>query len=100
MSEFLLAEFESKQQAAEAARAAAEAGYAPRDVLSPSPIEDATDYVAPPRSYSPIGWVMFIAGATGTAIGYLMQRTARYLHIPPIPGAPARQLAGFPARTL
>jgi hypothetical protein len=95
VSEFLLAEFESKQQAAEAARAAAEAGYAPRDVLSPSPIEDATDYVAPPRSYSPIGWVMFIAGATGAAIGYLMQWYSSVFAYPTDSGG--RPLNSWPA---
>ncbi len=73
MSEFLLAEFGSKQKATAAARAAAEAGHAPRDVLSPSPIEGITDWIAPPQANSPIGWVMFIAGAAGAVIGYLMQ---------------------------
>lgn len=73
MSEFLLAEFANRKHTAEAVHAAAAAGHAPQDVLSPSPIEGITEYLARPRSWGPIGWVMFIAAAAGAAIGYLMQ---------------------------
>lgn len=73
MSVFLLAEFAGKEEAAEAARLAAQAGHAPQDVLSPSPIEGIAEHLAPPRTYGPIGWVMFVAGAVGAALGYLTQ---------------------------
>jgi hypothetical protein len=73
MSEFLLAEFASKTRTAEVARAASDAGHPAQDVLSPSPIEGIDEYLARPHPSHPIGWVMFIAGAAGGAIGYLMQ---------------------------
>jgi hypothetical protein len=73
MREYLLAEFANRKHTAEAARTAAEAGHAPQDVLSPRPIEVITDHLARPQTWGPIGWAMFIAGASGAAIGYLMQ---------------------------
>lgn len=95
MSELSLAEFGSKQEAKDAARAAAEAGNAPQDILSPSPIEGITDWIAPPQANSPIGWVMFIAGATGAAIGYLMQWYSSVFGFPTDSGG--RPLNSWPA---
>jgi hypothetical protein len=73
MSEFLLAEFSTAKEAAEAAGAAAQAGHPPQDVLSPNPIEGIAEHLAPPGAAAPIGWVMFVAGVLGAMAGYFMQ---------------------------
>jgi hypothetical protein len=72
MKAFLLAEFDSEEQATDAARIAADAGRAAQDVLSHKPVEGITQYLRPP-SRGPIGWVMFVAASVGASIGWLMQ---------------------------
>ena len=73
MKEFLLAEFATAEAATDAARKASEAGNPAQDVLSPVPLEAVGESLARSRPASPIGWVMFVAAATGAAIGWLMQ---------------------------
>lgn len=95
MSEFLLAEFESRHQLADAARLAAQGGHAAKDALLPSPIEGLAEHLARPRNWAPIGWVMFVAGATGAAVGYLMQWYSSVLGYPTDSGG--RPLNSWPA---
>jgi hypothetical protein len=73
MSGYVLAEFASAHETAEAVRKACEGGHAPEDVLSPVPIVGVAEHLARPRPAKPIGWVMFVAGSLGAAVGYLMQ---------------------------
>lgn len=72
MTEFLLAEFDNKEQVMDAARRAAEAGHAAQDALTHQPVEGIAKYLAPPVK-GPIGWLMFIAASIGGSIGWLMQ---------------------------
>ena len=72
MSGYLLAEFATSKEAADAARAAHESGHTPQDVLTPNPIEGIVEHIAP-RPGGRIGWAMFVAGAMGAASGYLLQ---------------------------
>src|SRR5262245_40920231 len=94
MSEFLLAEFATAQAAFDAARQASEAGHPAQDALSPVPIEDIDKHLAP-HPARPIGWVMFIAGAIGAAIGYFMQWYSSVIAYPIDSGG--RPLHSWPA---
>ncbi|HEX3946028.1 MAG TPA: DUF3341 domain-containing protein [Rhizomicrobium sp.] len=95
MSGYLLAEFVTARQTVAAARSAFEAKRAPEDVLTPNPIEGITEYLAPRRSRSPIGWVMFAAGVLGAAAGYLMQWYSAVVDYPIDAGG--RPLNSWPA---
>ncbi|HEX3809534.1 MAG TPA: DUF3341 domain-containing protein [Rhizomicrobium sp.] len=95
MSEYLLVEFLTAHETEDAARAAAEAGKPALDVLSPNPVEDIAECLAPPRSNAPIGWVMFVAGAFGAAAGYFMQWYSAVIDYPVESGG--RPLNSWPA---
>lgn len=94
MSGYLLAEFATARQAANAARTAFEAGHAPEDVLTPNPIEGISECLVP-HSNGPIGWVMFVAGALGAAAGYFMQWYSAVIGYPIESGG--RPLNSWPA---
>lgn len=95
MSGYLLAEFATATQAAEAARAAFEAEHAPEDLLTPNPTEGIAECLAPRRSKSPIGWVMFAAGVLGAVAGYFMQWYSAVVDYPIDSGG--RPLNSWPA---
>jgi Protein of unknown function (DUF3341) len=67
----LLAEFETGDAMAAAARKATAAGYTRMDCYSPYPVGDAADAMGFPKSE--MGPVMFIGGLTGACAGFLMQ---------------------------
>jgi hypothetical protein len=94
VSEYLLAEFETAQDALTAARRAQENGRAAEDVLSHMPIEGIAEYLARPRRPA-IGWVMFVAGALGAAAGYFMQWYSAVVDYPVVSGN--RPLNSWPA---
>lgn len=94
MSEYLLAEFDTPQEAMAAARTASEAGRAPQDVLSHMPIEGIDELLARPGK-SPVGWVMFVAGTVGAILGYFMQWYSAVIDYPIISGH--RPLNSWPA---
>jgi len=94
MSEYFLAEFDTAHGAMEAARKASQAHHAPQDVLSHMPIEGIDEYLARPQK-PPVGWVMFIAGAIGAALGYFMQWYSAVIDYPIISGH--RPLNSWPA---
>jgi hypothetical protein len=94
MREYLLAEFDSARETMAAARAASQAGHAAEDVLSHMPLEGVDELLARPRK-PPVGWVMFIAGAIGAAIGYFMQWYSAVIDYPIISGH--RPLNSWPA---
>jgi hypothetical protein len=67
----LLAEFETGDAMAAAARKATEAGYTRFDCYSPYPVPDAADAMNFPKSE--MGPVMFLGGLTGACTGFFMQ---------------------------
>ena len=67
----LLAEFETGDAMAAAARKATAAGYTRMDCHSPYPVGDAADAMGFPKSE--MGPLMFIGGLTGACAGFLMQ---------------------------
>lgn len=86
MSTFFLAEFETSQAAADAARTAAEAGHPPQDALTPHPVDGLQEHLAPPRTVPAIGWVQVVAGTVGAATGYAMQWYSATIDYPIISG--------------
>ena len=95
MNRFLLAEYESAQAVKKAAERALDLGRPALDALTPNPIEEMADLLSPTKAAAPIGWVMFIAGATGASIGYLMQWFSAVIDYPIISGG--RPLNSWPA---
>jgi hypothetical protein len=70
MKRYLLAEFPDVRALSTALRRAVEEKHLPDEILSPHP----TNLEVPRDEHrKPIGWVMFVAGAIGAALGYLMQ---------------------------
>lgn len=98
MNRFLLAEYETAYALKSAAEQAVQLGRPALDALTPNPVEGVADMLSPPKSRAPIGWVMFIAGATGASIGYLMQRYSAVFDYPIISGG--RPLNSWPAYLL
>ncbi|HEY2034202.1 MAG TPA: DUF3341 domain-containing protein [Rhizomicrobium sp.] len=94
MSEYLLAEFDTAHETMDAARLASEGGHAAQDVLSHIPIEGIDELLIRP-SKPTVGWVMFIAGAIGGALGYFMQWYSAVIDYPIISGH--RPLNSWPA---
>lgn len=94
MSECLLAEFVTVEAICNATRRASEAGHPAKDALSPVPLEDIDKYLAP-HPARPIGWVMFVAGVLGAAIGYFMQWYSAVIDYPIDSGG--RPLHSWPA---
>jgi hypothetical protein len=95
MNRFLLAEYETAHALRRAAERAFDLGRPALDALTPNPIEGVADLLAPPKARAPIGWVMFIAGATGASAGYLMQWFSAVIDYPIISGG--RPLNSWPA---
>lgn len=86
MNRFLLAEYETAHALHQAAKRAWDLGHPALDALTPNPVQDVADMLSPPKASAPIGWVMFIAGATGASIGYLMQWYSAVFDYPIISG--------------
>jgi hypothetical protein len=95
MSEYLLAEFKTRDDIAAAARRAADAGKPAEDALTQIPVEGIADCLARPRNEGPIGWVMFVAGVVGAIFGYGIQWYSSVIDYPIDSGG--RPLNSWPA---
>ena len=95
MRGIVLAEFSTAARASEAVRHAREASRPAMDVLSPVPLEGLAGNLSPPHPSRPIGWIMFIAGAIGGAVGWTMQWYSAVIDYPIISGG--RPLNSWPA---
>lgn len=72
MKHLLVAEFETAEHMEHAAGEAVAAGYPPSDALSPFPVPEIMQHLAPQRK-PVMGWAMAIAGACGAAIMWLVE---------------------------
>jgi hypothetical protein len=86
MTHLLLVEAQNPEQLLDAARASAEAGYPPCDLLTPHPVEGAEAFLAPAPARAPVGWVMVGAGALGGVLGYAMQWFSATVDYPTLSG--------------
>lgn len=72
MKHVFAAEFETAEQLQRAAHDAASAGCPASDALSPFPVPEVMQHLAP-RPKPPMGWAMAIAGACGGAILWFVE---------------------------
>ena|SRR5689334_13280904 len=86
MSEMMLVELVTPQQALRAAALSTATGNRPIDVLSPQPIEGIDEYLAPGEKRASIGWIMMIAAVCGASFAYLLQWYSAVIDFPLLAG--------------
>lgn len=73
MTVLLLAEFATAPEVRAALHKAKGAALLTQDVLTPQNVEGLAEQLEPPPRGGRVGWVMFLAGVTGTISGYFLQ---------------------------
>lgn len=86
MTHLIVAEFETPETMSTAAGEAVRRGCAPQDALSPFPVPEVMQHLAPHRK-PVMGWAMTLAGATGACIMWFVEWFSASRNYPIISGS-------------